>query len=219
MAFDTLADFQDELVRKVLAGAVLVAPSATALPTTLTTGASSALNDSGFTGFKSLGRISDAGLSASADTESSGVPGWGALEDVRTDIIRRTSTFGFACLETKKEVLALHSNQDLDAVEADATTGEVSFTESTKPDTRYQRMILLGVDGEGDNAIYIARFLPRATISEVSEQTWSTADALAYQMTVTAKIDSTLGYAVKHLYGGPGWKALSAKHGFETATP
>ncbi|MFC9761647.1 hypothetical protein [Rhodococcus jostii] len=213
MTFDTSADFKDELTRKVLSGAVLVAPMATALPATLTTGASSALVAT--TGFTSLGRISDAGLSASADTESSGVPGWGALEDVRTDIIRRTSTFSFTCLETRKEVLGLYFNQDLAAIEADATTGEVSFTEATKPDTRYQRMILLGVDGEGDNAIYIARFLPRATISEVSEQTWSTADALAYQMTVTAKIDSTLGYAVKHLYGGPGWAALD--HGFEEA--
>lgn len=213
MAFDTIADFKDELVRKVLAGAVLVAPSATALPLTLTTGASSLLNDAGFTGFKSLGRISDAGLSSSADTESSGVPGWGALEDVRTDIIRRTATFSFTCLETRKEVLDLYYNQDLSAIEADATTGEVSFTEATKPDTRYQRMVLLGIDGEGTGAKYIARFLPRATVSEVSEQTWSTADALAYQMTVTAKIDSTLGYAVKHLYGGPGWAALD--HGFE----
>lgn len=218
MAFDTIADFQDELVRKVLGGAVLDAAMTATLPTSLTTGASSALNDAGFTGFKSLGRISDAGLSASADTESSGVPGWGALEDVRTDIIRRTSTFGFSCLETKKEVLSLYYNQDLDAVEADPVTGEVSFTESTKPDTRYRRMILLGIDGEGDNAIYMARFLPRATVSEVSEQSWSTADALAYQMTVTAKIDSTLGYAVKHLYGGPGWKALAAKHGFPAGT-
>lgn len=90
----------------------------------------------------------------------------------------------------------MYYNQDLSGVTPDATTGEVSFTEATKPDTRYCRMILLGVDGEGDNAIYIASSLPRATISEISEQTWATADALAYQMTVTAKIDSTLGYAV-----------------------
>lgn len=210
--FDTLAAFKDDLVRKVLAGAVLDAPMSATLPETLTTGASSELTETA--GFTSLGRISDAGLTASADTESSGVPGWGALEDVRTDIIRRTSTFGFTCLETKKNVLSLYTNQDLDAVTADATTGEVSFTEATKPDTRYRRMILLGIDGEGANAIYIARFLPRATVSEVSEQAWSTEDALAYQMTVTAKIDSTLGYAVKHLYGGPGWKALNTKMGF-----
>jgi len=214
-SFDTLADFKDDLVRKVLAGAVLDAPMTASLPTSLTTGASSDLSTT--TGFTSLGRISDAGLSASADTESSGVPGWGALEDVRTDIIRRTATFSFSCLETKKSVLSLYYNQDLSAVTADATTGEVSFTEATKPDTRYRRMILLGIDGEGANAIYIARFLPRATVSEVSEQTWSTEDALAYQMTVTAKIDSTLGYAVKHLYGGPGWKALNAKMGFTGA--
>lgn len=214
-SFDTLAAFKDDLVRKVLAGAVLDAPMSASLPTSLTTGASSELTTT--TGFTSLGRISDAGLSASADTESSGVPGWGALEDVRTDIIRRTATFSFSCLETNKSVLSLYYNQDLSSVTADATTGEVSFTEATKPDTRYRRMILLGIDGEGANAIYIARFLPRATVSEVSEQTWSTEDALSYQMTVTAKIDSTLGYAVKHLYGGPGWKALNTKMGFTGA--
>lgn len=214
-SFDTLADFKDDLVRKVLAGAVLDAPMTASLPTSLTTGATSELSTT--TGFTSLGRISDAGLSASADTESSGVPGWGALEDVRTDIIRRTATFSFSCLETNKSVLSLYYNQDLSGITADASTGEVSFTEATKPDTRYRRMILLGIDGEGANAIYIARFLPRATVSEVSEQTWSTEDALAYQMTVTAKIDSTLGYAVKHLYGGPGWKALNTKMGFTAA--
>lgn len=215
VAFDSIADYKDDLVRKVLAGAVLDAGMDADLPETLTSGASSELV--AMTGFSSLGRISDAGLSASADTESSGVPGWGALEDVRTDIIRRTSTFNFSCLETKKNVLALYTNQDLTAITSDATTGEVSFTEATKPDTRYRRMILLGIDGEGANAIYIARFLPRATVSEVSEQSWSTEDALAYQMTVTAKIDSTLGYAVKHLYGGPGWKALNTKMGFTAA--
>lgn len=210
--FDTTADFRDELVRKVLAGAVVVAPMATALPTTLTTGASSELVP--FTDFESLGRISDAGLTASADTESSGVPGWGALEDVRTDIIRRTSTFSFTCLETRKSVMQMYYNVDLDSVTADATTGEFSFTESTKPDTRYQRMVLIGIDGEGADQKIIARFLPRATVSEVSEQTWSTEDALAYQMTVTAKIDSTLGYSVKHLYGGAGIKALGTRMGF-----
>lgn len=214
-SFDTVAAYKDDLVRKVLAGAVLDAPQSATLPTSLTTGASSELTT--MTGFTSLGRISDAGLSASSDTESSGVPGWGALEDVRTDIIRRTSTFAFTCLETNKTVLSLYNNQDLTSVTADATTGEVSFNQVTKPDTRYRRMILLGIDGEGANAIYIARFLPRATISEVAEQTWSTEDALSYQMTVTAKIDSTLGYAVKHLYGGPGWKALNVKMGFASA--
>lgn len=218
MAFDTLADYKDELVRKVLSGAVLDAPMTATLPLTLTTGAAAALDDAGFTGFTSLGRISAAGLTASAETESSGVPGWGALEDVRTDIIRRTSTFAFSCLETNKQVLSLYTNQDLDAVEAALDTGEVQFTETTKPDTRYRRMVLLGVDGEGDNAIYIARFLPRATVSEVGEQTWGIENALAQQLTVTAKIDSDLGYAVKHVYGGPGWKALSEKHGFPTAT-
>lgn len=210
--FDTTADYRDELVRKVLAGAVLVADTSIALPATLTSGATSEIVP--FTEFDSLGRISDAGLTASAETESSGVPGWGALEDVRTDIIKRTSTFSFTCLETRKSVMQLYYNVDLSSVTADATTGEFAFTEATKPDTRYCRMILLGIDGEGADQKLIARFLPRATVSEVSEQAWSTEDALAYQLTVTAKIDSALGYSVKHLYGGAGMKALNARMGF-----
>ena len=58
---------------------------------------------------------------------------------------------------------------------------------------------------------------PREVIPNVSaksDQNWNSEDALTYGMTVTAKVDDELGYAVRHLFGGAGWKAQLTKMGF-----
>ncbi len=51
-------------------------------------------------------------------------------------------------------------------------------------------------------------------VSETGEQTGSEESELAYPLTLTATPDSTVGYSVRFLFGGPGWRAQLTKMGF-----
>ena len=98
-------------------------------------------------------------------------------------------------------------------VEADAG-GEFSFTNDAQPSTIYRRMIHIGKDGNGDNAKYIIKAMPRAVLSEVQEQGWTPESELSYGLTVKATTDDELGYSVRHSFAGPGIKAIAADMGF-----
>lgn len=80
-------------------------------------------------------------------------------------------------------------------------------------------MLFLSKDGAGTKEIYIAKLMPRANVSAKSDQNWNSEDALTYGMTVQAKVDDDAGYAVRHLFGGPGWKDNLVKMGFPALVP
>ncbi|WIC89661.1 major tail protein [Rhodococcus phage Apiary] len=218
-SFSALAKRQGELIRKPLAGIIAVADMETELLADfkLTSGATSdlvALDD-----YDQLGWISKSdGLTFSSDTETSDVESWGALEPTRSDITKDVTSAQFTCQETNKKVLEMYYNVDLSAVQGDSVTSEVAFNSSTEPSTTYRRMIFLSKDGAGTNEIYIAKIMPRASVTAKADQTWNSEDALTYGMTVTAKMDSTLGYAVRHHFAGPGWAKQLVKMGFTKAT-
>ena len=209
----TIMNIQKKLIRKMTAGAVLFADIETAIPDKLTSGA-----DAEFTvptGFTSLGAVSkDGSPSFTPETETSEVESWGLLEPSRTDIITRTTNVAWTSQETNKRVLGLYHNVDLDDVTADATTGETEFADPTSPDVIYHRAMFVGIDGQGENAVYIVKVCPQFTITEVGEQTWNADNAVEYQLTGQAKVDEELGYAVKTVFCGPGWKKIAAAAGF-----
>ena len=214
MAFNnTLLNLKQELVRKSTKGAVLIAPMATAIPIAFTTGATADLV--AFTGFTSIGHI-DKGAppTFTPEVQTSTVEAWGVLEEVREDIIKRTLTVGYTPIETNKQVLEMYHNVDLSAVVADATTKEVQFSEPTTPSTKHYRTIFLSIDGPPGEEVYFGRVLPKASVSEVSAQSWNTDGAITYPMSLKAKVDSTLGYSSRMFFGGPGWKTICAAAGF-----
>lgn len=217
--FDALSDWNQELILRPLKGAVLIAPYSTAVPAAFTSGASADLE--ALTGFTSLGYIAkDAPPSFSPSTEISEVESWGALEPTRTDIISRNMTVSFTAQETKKETLELFSGVDLSAIQADAVTHEIAYNDAVSPATTYYRMIFMFVDGSGTNAKYVFKVLPRASVTEIGEQSWSPDGSLTYQFTMAAKIDPTLGYSARNVIGGPGITATRVTDmGFTVATP
>ena len=81
--------------------------------------------------------------------------------------------------------------------------------------TIYKRIFFLGADGYGDDEIYIGRSMPRWTVTSVADQSWGEENPLVYGITGSAKVDSDLGYSVKHFFGGPGWKNLLKEAGFD----
>lgn len=217
--FAALRQNQGSLIRKPLAGILAVAEDTYDPPDpffiTVGTSELATLEDD----WNQLGWISKSdGLTFSAETETSDVESWGALEPTRSDITKDVTSAQFTCQETNKKVLELYYNVDLSAVEGDSVTSEVAFNQSTEPATTYRRMIFLSKDGSGTREVYIAKVMPRTNVSAKADQTWNAEDALTYGMTITAKVDDDLGYAVRHHFAGPGWAAQLVKMGFTKAT-
>ncbi|MDE8648078.1 hypothetical protein PXH69_24165 [Rhodococcus qingshengii] len=218
VAFDSIRNLKSSLIRKPLAGAVLLAPYETPIPAAFTSGATAELT--ALTGFESVGHISkENSPTFTPETETAEVDSWGLLESARTDMISRTTTISWTGQETHKKNLELYHNVDLSAIKADKTTGELSFADPTSPSIRYHRAIFLSVDGEGTDQILIIKVVPKFTVTEVAEQSWNQENALEYAITGRAKTDEDLGYAIKHVFAGPGWKKIVEDAGFEFATP
>lgn len=216
VTYEQIANWNPSLIRRPNKGFVLIGDIDTPIPTAFTTGASADFQD--LSAFDSLGLIAkDAPPSFKPDVKSNDVESWGALEATRTDILTKDLSVTFTAQETKRRTLELYSGLDLTSVTPDATTGEIQYNDPTSPETRYNRVIFGMVDGAGADAIYILRILPRATVTEIGEQSWSQEQALAYNMTLKAKIDHDLGYSLKNVICGPGVKNLLADMGF-TAT-
>lgn len=220
-SFSALAKRQGELIRKPLAGIIAVAEEDLALDadfklTTLAAGGAielTALDD-----WDQLGWVSKSdGVVFSADTETSDVESWGALEPTRSDITKDVTSAQFTCQETNKKVLEMFYNVDLSTVLGAHDTGEVDFNQSIEPSTTYRRMLFLSKDGSGPKEVFIAKLMPRSNVSAKSDQNWNSEDALTHGMTITAKVDDELGYAVRHMFGGTGWKAQLTKMGFTLA--
>lgn len=214
-SYEELAKRQSSLIRKALSGSIFVAPTASDAVTSITSGANSALKALP-EGYEDLGYISkDDGATWARDTEVSEVTSWGSIEPTRRDINQDVTTLAFMAQETKKATLELYYNVNLDTATPDSTTGEVGFNQALRPQTRYMRVYAIFVDGSGADTIYVVRSLPRAMLTEVDDQTWSDGDdPVGYSCTLTATPDNALGYSVRHMFGGPGWKAQLEEMGF-----
>lgn len=214
---EDLDNKQTELIRKVQAAAVFYAPAATAVPATFTSTAAATLTTLP-AGWVDIGLVTkDDAYTWSRNVEMAETRSHGYLDPTRRDITGNVSSLAFTAQETKLKTLEVYHNVDLAAVTADATTGEFTFSDPLQAATRYHRVIAIGRDGVGTSAIYIIRVIPRAMLSEPGEQTWSDENELTYPMTMTATPDSDLGYSIRYVFGGPGWKSLLTKMGIASA--
>lgn len=210
IAFDTLKDAKSDNILKVLDAVVCVAPMSVAVPTSFTAdGVLQALP----TGYRSIGWVSkDDGYTWSRDTDMSEVTSHGSVEPTRRDITADVTGLQMTAQETSRLTLELSGNVDLEATAV--VGGELSYTRSVSPATRYWRVIAIGKDGAGDGTKYIVNIMPRAMISEYGEITWSDEDALTYPLTWSATVDQNLGYSFKQVLAGPGFDFESM--GFDT---
>lgn len=209
---------KNQLIRKVLAASVFMGPTSLAVPTTFTSGASADLTALP-AGWKDVGLVTkDDAYSWSREADTSETTSHGFTDPTRRDINSTVNSVAFSMQETKKQAFEVFYNVDLSAVQGAATTGEVAFSEPLAPATKYYRVIAIGQDGAGANAIYLIKILSRAMVSEFGDQAWSDTDELVYPVTLTATPDTTLGYSIRHVFAGPGWKSLLTDAGFELAS-
>ena len=207
---------QTELIRKVQAAAIFLAAPGTEVPTKFTTGASPVL-DALPVAYNPVGLVTkDDAYTWSRAVDMAETTSHGYVDPTRRDITSNVSSLAFTAQETSRPVLESYHNLDLSGVTADATTGEFTFADPLQAQTRYPRLIGIGRDGIGASAIYIIRIMPRAILSEPGDQNWSDTAELGYPMTFTATPDTALGYSMRYVFGGPGWKALLTKMGIAT---
>jgi hypothetical protein len=214
---EDLDNKQAELIRKVQAAAVFHAPIATAVPATFTSGAGADLTALPIA-WTDVGLVTkDDAYTWSRATEMSETRSHGYVDPTRRDITSNVSSLAFTAQETKAKTLEMYHNVDLTGVQAAAVTGEYTFADPLQAQTRYSRLIAIGRDGLGTGTIYIIRIIPRAILNEPGEQNWSDENELVYPMTFTATPDSALGYSVRYVFGGPGWKTLLGQMGITQA--
>jgi hypothetical protein len=214
-----LADHKSELIRKALEGSIFVAPFSAAPIDTLTEGATMDLAalpteyvDVGF-----VEKSNAVTWSRSVTTEE--VMVWGDIYPARRDITKDDSQLKFTMLETKRTALELYYGLDLSSTLADPTTKEISFEQPSRPSTRFYRVMGIFQDGQGDEAVYVGRFYPRCSVTDMSDQKWSDdTDPVVWDVSMGAVTDTDLGYPVKHFFGGPGWANLLSDLGFAASS-
>jgi len=217
-SYDTLQKRQNDLIRKALEGSLFIAPFTSTAITTLTTSAGTPAVISLTTlpaGYDDLGWIDKGdGLTFGRDIDSTDVESWGSVEPTRRDITKDVTTLECTAQETKRATLELYYGLDLSGVTPTPVTGEVAFPKPSRPSSRFVRALAIAKDGDGADAIYLGRFLPRANVTDIAEQKWSDGDPLNYHVTLTGYKDPTLGYSERYLFGGPGWVTQLVDMGF-----
>lgn len=202
--FDEVKDHNGGNLRKVLRMAVFVAPWETSPALTTLTNASNeiVIPDS----YESVGIMDkEAAFSSTPSITVSEVSGYGYGQTLRRDMVTRNTTIAFTMLETRRVAFELYYGIDLSAVTATAAPkNELTFDEPDRPDTRYYRVLCLGVDSDGANSLYIADFYPKATVSEVGALASSETDPRRYAVTMGVDVDTVVGTGHRQFLAGPG---------------
>ena len=216
-SYDTLRGKKLELIRKATDGSVFVGPLTVPLLTTLTTTATRELATLPV-GMKDAGWVTEDGVAFGRETATSDINSWGSTSPTRSDITTDETTITFTAQETNITTLGLATGFDMSTVTPTATTGEVDMKMGLVPSKKAYRVLALAVDKAPEGEIYIGRYFPRAEVNSFTDQTFSGGDsAVEWGVTMTAKADSTAGYAARYLFGGPGWHALLVAMGFPAA--
>lgn len=208
---------KSELIRKGLEGGVCLAPiSAAAITATTlfapTTGELQALP----TGYKELGWLSTDGAQFSRSVDSSDLNSWGASEPTRSDVTADTTTLQVTAQETNALTLGLFIGVDPTEIEP-AANGAVEIRKAATPTASHWRVLSIAMDRGDGGEIYLARFLPRAKVTDFADQSYNNGDdGITYGVTFTGFRDATFGTSESYLFGGPGWLALLDDMGFDT---
>lgn len=219
MLYADLAQKNNQLIRKAVDGSAFIAditasPITTLTVDSVTTPGTPTLNDLPAE-YTDLGLIDDAGAVFADAVSTSDITSWGKVQPTRRDITSDVETLHIVCQETKLQTIAAYTGVAASALVPDATTGEVSVAKPVRPATIYHRLLVIGVDPSDPGEIYLAKFFPRASITDKGDQVYMSGDTgVWWDCTFTAYEDAALGYAVRYVFAGAGWKALLTDMGF-----
>lgn len=215
-SFEEIQDVNDALIRKGLQGSVFVKPWEDADPEI-----DALVDASGLlaipVGYEDVGRVTKGdGVTWTRDVSTSDTESLGASSPTRRDVTADVTGLQFTAQETKAVTMGMYEGLDLSAVTYD-TDGNVSYDKPDRPAALYYRLFVLFKDGEGADAHYFAKWLPRAQVTDRGEETWQEETEVQRALTLTAFVDAAVGTSVRTLHAAP-TSALAAM-GFTAAGP
>lgn len=213
--FESVANRKAQLVRKGLAGAMLVGKYGTAplITTLVASGGQIEVPDT----YSSVGWISEDGLTKTKNRELSQVRGWGGASFLRQDVTSQEESVQFAAIEDNKVVRELYDGVNLDNTEMSAA-GELKYEIVDRPDVQYWRACTLSMDGSGATRVYLATAYHKVSVGEVEDLVESNGDdPITRGMTLTAVPDDETGTLATHFIFGPGALAYAEAMGFTVA--
>ena len=155
-------------------------------------------------GYESVGLTTKSdGATWTRDQEVSDVTSHGYAEPTRRDILSDMTGLQFTAQEAKRTTLELDKGVDLSTLSTDAN-GNVIIDKPSRPQPLYWRALAIGKDGDGPDAIYVVRWLPRAQVTENAEQKWAEEEELKFPATLSAYNDPTVGTSMREIWAGPG---------------
>lgn len=207
-SFNDLQSHFDELIRKGLEGSIFAKRMADADdPIEKLKDATGLLALP--PGYEDVGNLTkDQGAQWTRDIDSSETMSLGKSEPTRRDIVSDVTGLQFTMQESKKTVFELYDGIDLTGVVQDAQ-GNVSWDKADRPASIYYRMFALFKDGDGADAIYFAKWLPRAQVVDRGEQSWNEQNEIQYPVTITAYNDRNVGTSMRTLWAGPAARMTS----------
>ncbi|NKR61709.1 hypothetical protein GS474_23915 [Rhodococcus hoagii] len=160
--------------------------------------------------------LKDDSITLTREMEKSDINAIGYVNPVRSDITSDISGIQFTGLETNRYNIENNLGVDLSEVASHATTGETAFDQPAIGDIRQLRYLLIAQFNTGPDTIWLGRQILAGEVAEIGEQTLSDAEgALTWPTTVNAMVDTEHGVAVRHHFGGPGWKRVQEDAGFK----
>lgn len=168
-------------------GMVYAAPAGTALPTDATTALDAA--------YKSVGFISEDGITNSVDTDSTTVTDAGGTT-VINEISSYSETYQFAMLETQADALGVRF-ESANVKSADGGKLTVDHKMPTGESKVYVFEILM----TGNKVKRIV--VPDGTVSEYGDTQYHAGDAIVYDVTIAANPSDLIGGATSREYIAP----------------
>jgi hypothetical protein len=134
----------------------------------------------------------------------------------RTDIDSDGEDIDITMAETNPVALALYNNQPLVGVPGTGATsvlgsvGQSQFSEtySLFPQTIFRQMLIIGVDGELVNPIYICEIRPRVSLMKLNKRMFNAKTPDHFGVTFSIYPDTGSGFVKRVTYGGPAWLQL-----------
>lgn len=208
------------LIRKALGGALFLGDTDADPITNLTTYTAGPppvidLVDLGEMGYTDLGLLTDDGIGFENENSTSDTTSWQQTAPTRRDTVTDSDTLTVVAQETNIQSLKLFTGAALTGSELAAQTGELQIEKPERPTSRRYRALALAVDGEGADEFFIGRFYPSLGVNGRNGQRFGKGDdPISYGVTLTSYVDAALGYSMKWIFGGNGWKAKAAAMGF-----
>ncbi|WP_247691241.1 hypothetical protein [Streptomyces sp. B15] len=208
--FDDIAEFRNELIRKQLSQAIFAADMSADPIEDLFDPATGELQPLP-AGYQAVGFTTDDGLTFPSDLSMADVVSSQSVEPTRSDVESDVLTAQYAPQETNAATVSLYEGLPLSGPDALPAAGSAWMWDRPKtPKNPYRRMLFIGVDFDDDGAeIYVAKFFPRARLSDKDDEQWARSTETQRPVTLTAYRDSTVGTSCRNWVDGPGWRALA----------